>query len=336
VTPPLQAGRNEDQELAYQTLIRGHEEQIRRSNRFPNVILAWLLGLGYCLDLILAAVFLRLTGSRKPTGLHQRLAEFYHYVPEMALHKAIELEALKPMDRQGRGLDLGCGNGQVGGVLRSETRLEDLHGVDLMAYNGPLARENGYRSFVAGNIEVLPYADLCFDYVFSICVLEHIPDLRKVLKETLRVLKPEGQLSFTTPAPRFRVSTLGYLFWSALGQEQRAQRFQERRDLQSAHFHYRSAEAWTEHLTELGFTEIEVKPIFGQHQHLLYEVMNSPVNFLQFYFSDKLSIFLARHPWPRALVRWATAQIAAAFSSQVPTMDDATHFLISCRGKDPV
>lgn len=331
----LAASRSEDEELLYRQMIRGHEEQIRRSNRFPNIVVAYLLGVGYLLGLLVTAVLLALTGSRRVERLHQRLAEHYHYVPEMALHKAIELEALARVPRKGRGLDLGCGNGQVGGVLIEEAGLEDLHGADLMAYNGSLAKTNGYQSFVAANIERLPFPDASHDYALSICVLEHIPDLQAVLTETCRVLRPGGGLSFTTPAPRFRTSTLAYLLWSKLGRPERARRAQELRDLQSAHFHYRSAKDWVCHLEALGFEEVAVEPLFDTRQHLLYELMNAPVNFLQFYFHDKLSVFLSRHPWPRRLVTWATARVTAAFSGRRCEMDDATHFLITCRRAAP-
>jgi ubiquinone/menaquinone biosynthesis C-methylase UbiE len=36
-----------------------------------------------------------------------------------------------------------------------------------------------------------------FDKVFSVCVLEHVPDYMSVLRESLRVLKPGGQLVFS-------------------------------------------------------------------------------------------------------------------------------------------
>jgi SAM-dependent methyltransferase len=45
---------------------------------------------------------------------------------------------------------------------------------------------------VIGDLFHLPFKDNSFDYVFSIYVLEHIPDTKKAINEMLRVLKPGG------------------------------------------------------------------------------------------------------------------------------------------------
>ncbi len=40
----------------------------------------------------------------------------------------------------------------------------------------------------------LPFEENCFDCVYSFGVLHHIPEIREVLEETYRVLKPDGEL----------------------------------------------------------------------------------------------------------------------------------------------
>jgi SAM-dependent methyltransferase len=45
---------------------------------------------------------------------------------------------------------------------------------------------------VLGDLFHLPFKDNSFDYVFSIYVLEHIPDTKRAINEMLRVLKPGG------------------------------------------------------------------------------------------------------------------------------------------------
>lgn len=50
--------------------------------------------------------------------------------------------------------------------------------------------------------EPLPWTDCSFDAVTCMHVIEHLRDLRSLLKEIARVLKPNGQAYFETPHPK--------------------------------------------------------------------------------------------------------------------------------------
>jgi ubiquinone/menaquinone biosynthesis C-methylase UbiE len=58
------------------------------------------------------------------------------------------------------------------------------------------AREGGYKNveFRLGEIENLPVADGTADVVISNCVINLVPDKRRVFEEALRILKPHGRL----------------------------------------------------------------------------------------------------------------------------------------------
>ena len=64
---------------------------------------------------------------KSPTGsIRPRPWQAYFHVPEMAVHKRVELDAFLT-----RGSCLiGCGNGFVGGILKRMTSIEELQGVD--------------------------------------------------------------------------------------------------------------------------------------------------------------------------------------------------------------
>lgn len=307
-------------------------DQIRRSNRLPYKLAASLFASAYSLAFITAAAVLRLLGGASPSPLHRRLAKIYYYVPEMALHKTIELEALLDHARglAGKGLDLGCGSGLVGGVLIEEARLGELHGTDLNPQHEALALASGYAAFRQGDIQALNHPDAAFDYAVSICVIEHVADLPRVLSGAARVLKPGGRFLFTTTAPLFRDSTLGYRLLKAAGLTRMAERARDRKDVRAMQYHYLSPEQWQERLAQAGFEDVQVRGIFSRRQLLLYDLLNLQVNWPSFYFTDKLATFLARHRCARLLMQRATEWCVAALSKDEVTTATATHYLIRC------
>ena len=95
------------------------------------------------------------------------------------------------------GLDLGCGTGFFLPALAG--RCQQLHGLDLAP--GMLAqaalRGSGAR-LVCGDAEVLPFADQSLDWVFSSLALQWCERPAQAFAEIHRVLKPGGQLLFST------------------------------------------------------------------------------------------------------------------------------------------
>ncbi|HCH53292.1 MAG TPA: malonyl-[acyl-carrier protein] O-methyltransferase BioC [Aeromonas sp.] len=95
------------------------------------------------------------------------------------------------------GLDLGCGTGFFLPALTC--RCQQLHGLDLAP--GMLAqaalRGSGAR-LVCGDAEALPFADQSLDWVFSSLALQWCERPAQAFAEIHRVLKPGGQLLFST------------------------------------------------------------------------------------------------------------------------------------------
>ena len=125
----------------------------------------------------------------------------YTYSP----FKIVEFGAL--MDRfdfQGneRALDIGCGDGLH--TLLIGDRVGHVVGIDVnedfiararrygKAYAGKASTE-----FIAKPLEQIGFADDSFDIIFSICVIEHIPNYEEVLRECRCILKPGGRIIFT-------------------------------------------------------------------------------------------------------------------------------------------
>jgi SAM-dependent methyltransferase len=92
-------------------------------------------------------------------------------------------------------LDYGCGGGEVVGLARKEGL--DFSGCDLYYEGGDLSDRVAPELVDGGFVrrmttDRIPWDDATFDVVVSNQVIEHVPDLERVLKELHRVLKPGG------------------------------------------------------------------------------------------------------------------------------------------------
>jgi len=86
-------------------------------------------------------------------------------------------------------LEVGCGRGIFQDMVR------DYTGVDLADSVGAYL----HKPFMQCDAANLPFSDNTFDALWSITVLEHVPEPEKALLEMCRVVKPEG-LIFLAPA----------------------------------------------------------------------------------------------------------------------------------------
>jgi ubiquinone/menaquinone biosynthesis C-methylase UbiE len=98
-----------------------------------------------------------------------------------------------------KALDLGCGNGRF--FEEIEEKGADYAGVDNSEKLIEIAK-NRYSDakFFVGNALNLPFSDNCFDKVYAIAFLHHIPSQKfriAILKEIRRVLKQNGILVLT-------------------------------------------------------------------------------------------------------------------------------------------
>jgi SAM-dependent methyltransferase len=97
-------------------------------------------------------------------------------------------------------LDLGCGEGRAGAVLRA--RGHRLTGVDVAPTMVRFARETGaYHEVVEADAVALPMAGAAFDLVLAFMSLQDMDDAAAALREAWRVLEPGGRLVMAVVHP---------------------------------------------------------------------------------------------------------------------------------------
>jgi ubiquinone/menaquinone biosynthesis C-methylase UbiE len=91
--------------------------------------------------------------------------------------------------QQAKCLEIGCGRGLL------QDLVDDYTGIDL----SETVRSCLHKPFHSCSAESLPFDDASFDALWTITVLEHVPNPEAALNEIRRVLRPGG-LAFLKPA----------------------------------------------------------------------------------------------------------------------------------------
>jgi ubiquinone/menaquinone biosynthesis C-methylase UbiE len=125
---------------------------------------------------------------------YDRFASTYERERHHGYHRLIDELELELVRRYGAGRDVleaGCGTGlllrETAGFARSAV------GLDLSRGMLGTARERGLR-VLQGSLTDLPLPSACFDVVYSMKVLPHVPPIRAAVAELARVTRPGGHL----------------------------------------------------------------------------------------------------------------------------------------------
>ncbi|MBI2542857.1 MAG: class I SAM-dependent methyltransferase [Candidatus Aenigmarchaeota archaeon] len=90
-------------------------------------------------------------------------------------------------------LDIGCGRGMTGVMIKQINPTSDVTGVDLNKFT---SWDNYYKKYnvkyFVGDALDLKFNDNEFDLIFSFGVIEHVDSDQKFIRENLRILKDGG------------------------------------------------------------------------------------------------------------------------------------------------
>lgn len=107
-------------------------------------------------------------------------------------------------------LDLGSADGLLAkGIKALGPDIKQVYALDM---DWELLQHNPFPS-VRGDCRWIPFGDDTFDVITAAALIEHLPDPVSFLKECHRVLKTDGAVFLTSPAPFFEwvATKIGYL-----------------------------------------------------------------------------------------------------------------------------
>lgn len=186
-----------------------------------------------------------------PQELLGELLFLQPFQPATALWRSIEIhEVLQSPFPEGRGLDLGCGDGHLTKIILDRAGSRSLVGVDIDPQETATATKyETYDRIHTTTADRIPEPDSHFDFVFSNSVLEHIDNVQAVLAEVARVLRTGGLFLFTVPSANFHELLRGPVL--PFGDRSRYLRDLDDR---LAHLRYWSESQWEKELGMAGLT----------------------------------------------------------------------------------
>lgn len=112
----------------------------------------------------------------------------------LALQRRVlgRMRAMAPLAPGAEVLEIGCGRGEGGRLLRRYFAPRHLFLMDLDPAMARLARQRG-GTVLVGDAEALPLKTASLDAVFGFGFLHHVPAWRVALGEVARVLRPGGR-----------------------------------------------------------------------------------------------------------------------------------------------
>ncbi len=171
-----------------------------------------------------------------------------------AISRAIEARHLGTVEQKPPMLDIGCGYGEFGRALY---RIPCDVGIDIRDFDLRVRLAGGYRHVALCDAHHLPLASESFQTIFSVSVLEHIPDVQPVLAEAVRVLRPGGVFALTVPLAKLGSMWAVPRALRAVGLGAAGKLYADRLNSTFSHINLWTPERWSELLAGLGM-QIEV------------------------------------------------------------------------------
>ena len=110
------------------------------------------------------------------------------------------IESTLHLNPRSKILDVGCG---VGGMLVSLSERYEAYGTDTSALAIEFCRKRGLKNAFECDLKGFPLANIEFDLIMLLDVIEHVDDDQALLREAFQRLKKGGFVLVTVPAYQF-------------------------------------------------------------------------------------------------------------------------------------
>lgn len=189
----------------------------------------------------------------RPTTIQDLLKAFDH--PSSALFRAIELrqiyEGCKGIEFKTPSLDIGSGDGKIAEILFDNKFTYGVDNGEANDYQIAIDK-NRYGKVLLESAEKMSLPAKSVKFVFSNSVLEHIPDIDAVLRETSRVLVDGGYFVFTTPTKYFKKYISLSKILDVIGLNIINRLYSDFRNKALNHYHLHEHQFYTEKLPQYG------------------------------------------------------------------------------------
>ena len=191
--------------------------------------------------------------------------------PSSILFRSIELKVVKhympPIAKKSVSIDIGCGDGLSSRILFGKTV---TCGLDNDPAELEKARQhNTFQHYICANASSIPLKNTSVDFVFSNSVIEHIPDIHRVLSEISRITKTGGTFLFTSPSDNF----VTYSLFSQFGLDRISSLYRNWRQRKFNHYNCLSATAWKSLLKRYNFSVVKSYYYIDQDTAELWDIL---------------------------------------------------------------
>ena len=225
---------------------------------------------------------------KNDNSINQRIKfrEYRYSLDDLSFFKSIEVSnLLKAIDRnikiketKCKVLDLGCGDGKIFDFIKTKSRIFKkisknsgmYYGVDISKCDTHNIYDFVYNQNLEEKLKDLKPKSI--NIIILICVIEHIENIKKLIKNIRYYLKPSGYLIFSSPLPNIESFHPHSKFLRIVGFKQLAYKEEKRLLEQCYHCSVYSKNEWIYFFKN--YNLVFHKEFFDSHQNLIFDFLN--------------------------------------------------------------